>query len=247
MAMRHLLVVVLACLGLGCVGGSAGANAWRTELMFQGQPDQPVDYPCRAGLDCLSASRSFYGGAARVGFERPEKWSGLVTAAVGHAEDYEQLPVGGFGVASVRVDFQLELGRRARTFGAALRASQVLAIGWTDDTTAFRTDFPGFAVLLGRTDLWGEVGIPTLPTQIDPRLFYAEVGWATDRFRLEGGVATFGSLGFSGGEIDRASKSFGAWVAGRWAFAGPWELNGQVAITYPCVVAVGIGYHWSGE
>ncbi|MFO0750457.1 MAG: hypothetical protein U1F43_33030 [Myxococcota bacterium] len=75
------------------------------------------------------------------------------------------------------------------------------------------------ALLLGRTDLWGEVGIPALPTQADPRLFYAQVGWVTDRLSLEAGFASFGSLSFQHGELDRAGRSIGLWAAARTASA----------------------------
>ena len=105
-------------------------DVWRAELLFAVQPDQVnVDLPCRGGIDCPTRARSFAAGGLRGEFDRPGRWSGAVTLAVAHAEDQERQPPGGYGVVSLRVDVQVELGRAADRFGLALRASPVLMAG----------------------------------------------------------------------------------------------------------------------
>ncbi|MCC6623156.1 MAG: hypothetical protein IT385_17995 [Deltaproteobacteria bacterium] len=227
-----------------------GPTTWRLEGHLVFQPDQPREHRCNRGSDCLSASRSFVAGAVRATREVPGAWSAALTLSLGRHLDVERIPVDGFGVFIVRGDFQLELGRGRETFGAALRVSPVLVVGWSATGTALRSDFPGFALLLGRRDLWGEVIVPAFPTHLDPRRFYLGAGWRDARFELEGGFATFGSLGYQRDEIDRATNNLGVWVAGSWRVPdgdgrpSRWELFARAAIAWPFVTGLGVGYRF---
>jgi len=228
----------------------AGPPVWRAEALLALQPDQPREHRCNRGVDCLSATRAFVAGAVRGSYEVPDAWSAALTLSLGHHEDFEGIPIGGFGVFIARADFQIELGRARGRFGAAVRVSPLIVVGWSDTGTALRSDIPALALLLGERDLWGEVIVPSFPTHADPRRFYAGAGWRQPRFVVEGGLATFGSLGYQRDEIDRAANHFGLWAQGTWLVpdgagaASPWELSLRTAIAYPFIAVLAVGYRF---
>lgn len=217
---------------------------WRAEVLFALQPDQTRSVSCSRGLDCLTPARTYFAGALRGRFERPGAWWAGLTLSLGRAEDHERRPASGYGVLSLRADFQVELGRTAERLGIALRVSPTLIVGWSGDGAGLRTDIPAFAFLLGVRDLWGEVGLPSIPTHADPRLFFVQMGWRQPLFELEAGLATFGSLGYRVDEIRKVGGGFGVWLSGRARLepTSPWEATLRLAIANPTILLLGVAW-----
>ena len=227
-----------------------GHPSWRLEAGLAFQPEQPRDYSCHPGVDCRSPSLYYVAGIISAQYRRLDQWSLGLTLALGRHEDLEVIPVDGFGIMTLRADFQLELGRGPGRFGAALRVSPVLVVGWSGTGSTVLTDLPGFALLIGERDLWGEVIVPAFPTDADPRLFYAGAGWHHGPYLLEGGVATFGSIGYAREEVSRAGTNFGLWLAATWTVPDgggaptPWELGAKTAIAYPFIAIATVAYRF---
>lgn len=222
-------------------------DVWTLELGLHAQPDQERDHPCNPNVDCASPVQSFYAVSLAGSYEQPEIWSGRVTLGLGHGVDFEERPRGGFQVVTLRLDLQLELGRRRGEIGAALRVSQAIAAGWSSEQSAFGVDFPGFAVLVGTRELWGEVAIPTLPTQSDPRQFYAGIGWRPDGYTLDAGIAQFGALGYQHDTLDKTAANLGVWAHGTVRVAERWDVGAQLAIGYPLVLGATLAYRVARE
>lgn len=223
---------------------TAQPDFWRAELLLALQPDQTRSVSCGRGLDCLTPARSFLAAAMHGRFERPGAWWAALTMSLGRAEDHERVPTDGYGVFTLRADLQVELGRTAERLGVALRVSPTLIVGWSGAGAGVRTDLPAFAFLLGLRDLWGEVGLPSVPTHADPRLFFVQLGWRQPHFELAAGLATFGSLGYREDAIHKVGGGFGLWLSGRGRLTptSPWEATLRLAIANPTILLLGIAW-----
>lgn len=236
-----LLAFLLILFGMS-TDTAARPPSWDGELLLHAQPEQDIDVKCNRRVDCLTPVKSSFGAAARVGYHEPDVWRFSATLGLAHAIDQEELPAGGYALLSLRLDFDVELGRTKDRFGAALRISPSLTYGWHDKGHALGVDLPGFALLLGLRDLWGEVGVPALPTAADPRLFYLAVGW---RHRLVSGVAgagTFSTVGYQRDAIDRGGSWLGAFAHLETPLTRRFHLTLRLAITTP--VSVGLGFRF---
>lgn len=209
------------------------------ELLVHAAPEQPREIQCNPGVDCLSPARTFFGGAIRGHLAAPEAWSLDGTLDITQLVDQDQRPDGGYTVASVRFDFELELGRTREKFGAALRVSPVFALGWSDAGAGFRTSVPGLALLLGQTDLWGEVGVPPLPTPSDPRLFHVACGFEFPRLSGLAGLGTMSTLGFSRDELDKAGAFPGAFAYLATPLTPAFDLTLRLVVSSPIIVGLG--------
>jgi len=212
---------------------------WEVELLVVAQPDQDLEISCNRGVDCKTPVRASFGGAFRAGFRDPGEWGLDATMGLVHALDQEQIPVNGYSVLTLRIDVQLEFGRTTKRFGAALRMSPILAYGWHDDGSAWATDIPGFAFLLGRTDLWGEVSVPPMPTPADPRLFHLAVGWTHPRISGIAGFGTFGTLGYQRNELDLAGGKLGLFAHLETPLTERFRITLRLNVSTPISVALG--------
>jgi len=156
-----------------------------------------------------------------------------------HALDQERLPVDGYSILTLRIDVQLEFGRTSTRLGAALRMSPILAYGWHDGGSAWATDIPGFAFLLGRTDLWGEVSVPPMPTPADPRLFHLAVGWTHPRISGLAGFGTFGSLGYQRNALELAGGKLGLFAHLETPLTERFRITFRINVSTPFSVALG--------
>lgn len=203
------------------------------------QPDQTIDVICNRGADCLTPVKASFGGALSGSFRDPGVWGIAATLGLVHAVDQEERPLSGYSVLTLRLDLELELGRTARRFGAALRVSPSFAFGWHRDDSAFRAEIPGLTLMLGRTDLWGEVAVPHLPTPADPRIFHLGVGWTHPRISGVAGFGTFGTLGFKPDTLDRAGSRLGAFAHLDTPLTDRFRLTLRLAISSPFIIALG--------
>ncbi|TNF29876.1 MAG: hypothetical protein EP329_14720 [Deltaproteobacteria bacterium] len=252
---RRLLVVLLL---LGPASAAAPTAAWAQEpaegerevlaleALLALQPEQTTDAPCNRGQDCPTPTRDSLAGGLRFTYDRVGSWSAVTTLTLGHATDQERQPPEGFSTAQLRVDLRFEISRAIDRFGVAFRVSPVVMLGWSDGGQAFRTDIPGLGLVLGRTDLWVEVVVPTLPTHDDPRFLALQVGWKQPLFTLEGGVAAFSSLTWARDELDRIGLGPGVWLAARTRFTAESRIEAslRIAIADISMFAVGVGYHF---
>jgi|GEM_PF-1684650 len=248
-----LLVGALAAVAPAAAAPPApiAATQWAQEVilleaLLAVQPDQTTDAPCHPGQDCPTPVRDSLAGGLRFTYDRPGRWSGAVALTFGHARDQERRPPEGFTTFQLRVDLVFEISRQIDRFGVAFRVSPVLMAGWTDREQAIRTDIPGLGLLLGRTDLWVEVAIPTLPTHDDPRFLALQVGWKQPLFTLEGGIAAFSSLTWARDDLDRTGLGPGLWLTARTRFTreSRFEASLRVAISKLSMFSVGLGYHF---
>ena len=221
------------------LGQPAWAAPWDIEGLIAVQPEQEIEVTCNQRVDCMTPMRSSFGGAVRGGYRDAGVWGLSATLGFAHASDQEGIPTSGYSILSLRLDFEVELGRTADQFGAALRVSPILVYGWHDDGSALGVDLPGFALLLGRTDLWGEVGVPTLPTPTDPRLVYVAGGWQHPWVSGVAGFGTFGTLGYQRDEIDKAGSWLGVFAHLERALTERFYVTLRLALTTPVSVALG--------
>ncbi|PKN54966.1 MAG: hypothetical protein CVU56_23810 [Deltaproteobacteria bacterium HGW-Deltaproteobacteria-14] len=216
------------------------------EALLSAQPDQTTDDPCNRGQDCPTAARSSLAGGLRFTYDRPGIWSATTAMTFGHASDQERRPPEGYDTFQLRVDLRFEINRGRHRFGLAFRVSPVLVVGWSDTDTTLRTDIPGLGLLLGRSDLWVEIGVPTLPTHDDPRFLSLVVGWRQPLFTLEGGIATFTSLTWARGALDRTGLGPGVWLTARTRFTAESRLEASLRLALADVssLVIGLGYHF---
>lgn len=217
---------------------------WAVELIVVAEPEQPKDPKCAPNFDCLTPAKAYFGGAIRGSYQVPEEWSLGATLGLATHVDQEERPPG-YTALTLRVDFQLEIGRASEDFGAALRASPVAVLAWSDQTTAFATDVPGFALVLGTLEYWGEMGIRTLPTPSDPRGFHLAFGFALGRWSGTAGVGTFGTLGYRGDEVDTTSPSIGAYGDITVAVTRRFDIRLMVVASSPVLLSAGFGWRFA--
>ena len=230
------IVVLLALVGEAV----ASPPAWDAEALFLAQPEQDLDAKCNPGVDCMTPVKSLVGGAVRLGYQEVDVWRFAATLGVAHAVDQEENPRPGYSLLSLRLDFDVELGRTADRFGAALRISPSLTYGWHPKGSALGADLPGFALLLGLRDLWGEVGVPTLPTPADPRLFYVAFGWRHPRVSGVAGAGTFSTVGYQRDELDRGGAWLGVFAHLETPLTERFHLTLRLALTNPVSVGLGV-------
>lgn len=217
---------------------------WALELMIVAEPPQPVETSCGGQRDCLTASKAWFGGAARASFHAPEVVHVTTTLGLATIVDQEERPPS-YGVLSLRLDAQIEIGRRADRFGAALRASQVALMGWSDDGVDVTTDFPGAALVLGTTRLWGEVALRTIPSPPDPRGFHLALGMQLERWSGTAGVCTLGTLGMQHGELAEAGTTFGAYGDVTMRVTERFDLRLMAIVAQPVLLTLGFGWRFA--
>jgi hypothetical protein len=219
----------------------AGANPppWDAEALLVVQPEQELDVKCNPGVDCLTPVKSLVGGAVRLGYRELDVWRFGATLGMAHAVDQEENPKPGYSLFSLRLDFDVELGRTVDQFGAALRISPSITYAWHSKGSAVGVDIPGFALLLGLRDLWGEVGVPTLPTPADPRLFYLAVGWRHPWVSGVAGAGTFSTVGYQRDELDRGGAWLGVFAHLETPLTERFYLTLRLVLATPISVALG--------
>lgn len=222
----------------------AGASppAWDAEAMLVAQPEQELEVKCNPGVDCMTSVKSLVGGAVRLGYREVDVWGFAATLGLAHAVDQEENPPPGYSLLSLRLDFDVELGRTADRFGAALRISPSLTWAWHPKGSALGVDIPGFALLLGLRDLWGEVGVPTLPTPADPRLFYLAVGWRHPWVSGVAGAGTFSTVGYQRDELDRGGAWLGVFAHLETPLTERFHLTLRLNLTTPISAALGVRF-----
>jgi hypothetical protein len=216
---------------------------WALELILAAEPSQAKNPHCNRDVDCLTRAKAYFGGAIRGRFATPDVSLGT-TLGLTELMDQEGLPSGGYRALTLRVDLQIELGRRADRFGAALRISPTLVHAWAATGHATQSDIPGFGLVLGTTRLWGEVGLPTLPTPFDPRLFHLAMGFVVDRWSGTAGFGSFGTLGYAHNTTDKASTSFGVYGDVTMRVTDRFDLRIQAIVTSPFMVSLGFGWRF---
>lgn len=227
----------------GTEDGAAPDGPWSLELILSAQPGQVKNPHCNRGVDCLTRAKAYFGGAVRGRYATPGV-SLVTTLGLTELTDQEGLPSGGYRALTLRVDLQFELGRGLDRFGAALRVSPTLVHAWAATGNATRTDIPGFGLVLGTTRLWGEVGLPTLPTPFDPRLFHLALGFVVDRWSGTAGFGSFGTLGYAHNTTDKASTSFGVYGDVTMRVTERFDLRIQTIVTSPFMVSLGFGWRF---
>lgn len=232
--------VIVFGLVIGWVGELRAEPAWEVEAMVAAQPDQEIEVQCNRLVDCLTPVRSSFGGAMRLGYRDHGVWGFGATVGIVHAFDQEEIPVGGYSLLTLRLDFEVEFGRTEEAFGAALRVSPSLAYGWHDRGDGLGFDLPGLTLMLGRTDLWGEVGIPALPIPTDPRLFHVGVGWRHPRVSGVVGLGTFGTPGFKHDEVENAGAWVGAFAHLETPLTERFHLGLRLVVSTPWSVVLGV-------
>lgn len=230
---------LVAALALASHAG-ASPPAWDAEAMLVAQPEQELDVKCNAGVDCMTPVKSLVGGAVRLGYREADVWGFAATLGLAHAVDQEENPPPGYSLLSLRLDFEVELGRTADRFGAALRISPSITWAWHPKGSALGVDIPGFALLLGLRDLWGEVGVPTLPTPADPRLFYLAFGWRHPWVSGVAGAGTFSTVGYQRDELDRGGAWLGAFAHLETPLTERFHLTLRLNLTTPISAALGV-------
>lgn len=220
----------------------ANPPPWDAEVLFVAQPEQELDVKCNPGVDCMTPVKSLVGGAVRLGYHEPDAWRFGATLGVAHAVDQEENPRPGYSLLSLRLDFDVELGRTVDRFGAALRISPSLTYAWHPKGSAIGVDIPGFALLLGLRDLWGEVGVPTLPTPADPRLFYLAVGWRHPWVSGVAGAGTFSTVGYQRDELDRGGAWLGVFAHLETPLTERFHLTLRLNLATPVSIALGVRF-----
>lgn len=216
------------------------AAPWHIELLVLAQPEQSIEIRCNKGVDCLTPVKASFGGAVTARWTDRDMFGLGATLGLANAFDQERLPNPGYSVLWLQLDLDLELGRGPGRFGAALRVSPILFYGWHAEGSTWDTDLPGFTFALGERDLWVEVGVPTLPTPDDPRLFHLGVGWRHPRLSGLAGVGTFGTVGYQRDDIERAGSKLGAFAQLETPLTDRFALTLRFAITSP--VSLGLGF-----
>lgn len=222
----------------------AADGPWALELSINAEPDQPRDVPCNRNQDCLTGAKAYFGGAIRGAYRDAHTWSIVATLGMTTLVDQEERPPS-YGALSLRTDVQVELGRGYDTFGAALRVSPVLVLGWGDAGVDVLTDFPGVALVLGTERYWGEAGIRTVPTPSDPRGFHLAFGFALERWSGTAGIGTFATLGFRGDEIAPAGGAIGGYGDVTMRVTERFDLRLMAVISSPVLLSVGFGWRFA--
>lgn len=230
---------VLVAAILWASDAAASPPPWDAEVLLVVQPEQELDVKCNPGVDCMTPVKSLVGGVARLGYHEADVWRFGATLGMAHAVDQEENPQPGYSLLSLRLDFDLELGRTADRFGGALRISPSITYAWHPKGSALGVDLPGFALLLGLRDLWGEVGVPTLPTPADPRLFYLAVGWRHPWVSGVAGAGTFSTVGYQRDELDRGGAWLGVFAHLETPLTERFHLTLRLVLATPISVALG--------
>lgn len=221
-----------------------GDSPWALELIVAAEPEQPRDPECSAGVDCLTTAKAYFGGAVRGRYRDPERWSLDATVGLTTLVDQEERPPS-YGALTLRVDAQVELGRGAQAFGVALRLSPSLVLAWADVGTSFGTDIPGFALIVGTARLWGELGIPTLPTPADPRQFHLAFGFSLGRWSGTAGVANFSTLGYGSHGVGATATWPGVYGDVTVRVTERFDLRVMAVLSTPVMMSLGFGWRFA--